>query len=188
MRLQWTISLFHAHPRPRSPVSTVWSSAAKKSAEIHIFKLRHSVVSEVQLGSAYCKLVHFCEIKITTKYFDEFLLSSVGIMTCIRKVVHTPEKRVNHFFPAKRPCFRGSQGGLEKYWPYLQQQISQHYVSALQGFHIWILSPPLQSIHGTKAFFALCKMPYPYPPLVFAPVRERKLMPWKIAWLWAVTF
>ena len=47
-----------------------------------------AVVSEVQLGSAYCKLVHLCEIKITTKYFDEFLLSSVGgvsIMACIKE-------------------------------------------------------------------------------------------------------
>ena len=79
------ISLFHAHPRPRSPVSTVWSSAAKNCRNPHF---QVAVVSEVQLGSAYCKLVHLCEIKITTKYFDEFLLSSVrgvSIMACIRE-------------------------------------------------------------------------------------------------------
>ena len=38
--------------------------------------LKHQpfVVSLVQLGSAYCILVHLCEIKITTKYFDLHVL------------------------------------------------------------------------------------------------------------------
>ena len=51
----------------------------------HIFKLQHSVVSEVQLGSAYCKLVHFCEIKITTKYFNAF--SFLQIVFCLWKTI-----------------------------------------------------------------------------------------------------
>ena len=42
--------------------------------------LKHQpfVVSSVQLGSAYCILVHLCEIKITTQY-ALFCMSSIEI-------------------------------------------------------------------------------------------------------------
>ena len=52
---------------PRSPVSTEWSSAAGKLRNYQVATL--GGVTSMQLGSAFCKLVDLCEIKITTKYF-----------------------------------------------------------------------------------------------------------------------